>query len=281
MATLAIFNPSWKTLRTICKTVWTPFGTFFLFLTRIPPSISYFRRYMIKWQQQKASAPRIPAHSLIKGLELVNIKTAPQSKIEKVLCDRKIALCFIRNAHFTEVAKLCQASKHLRLMLYRSDGSGKQNMGAIRSNSCQPRSKEECWGCGIQICAGCSVSVLPDVPETTHHLVYCEPRCQQCYFYRLTVVKLRSKSCYHQWGLIPHATQTICSGCSSLFPTDLRKKREVKEAQEISHLSKGYLRCGDCKRKMSQKGRPIWWVCNVCQGECDSSYHSSWSSPRA
>ncbi|KAH7128562.1 hypothetical protein B0J11DRAFT_274340 [Dendryphion nanum] len=286
-AMLAIFKPSWKVMKVIFKValwipkaIWFPFKIFFWVLVRIPPSTAYCRRYLNQWRQSKNPVLEISTNDTIHGLKLSNMETSPKSKFEKTLSNGSIALCLVHNSHFAEVAKLCQTSKHLRSVLLKAGGPGNQNISSIRSLTCQPGTKGQCWGCDTQICEGCSVRISPGIPQTTTHLTFCEPRCPQCYFGRVLEAKLRSKACYHSTSLVQNAVRTVCTACSKLPPTELLGKREAKEAQEIFHLSKSQLRCGECKRKFSPKGSPIWWVCTNCQGECHNSHHSSWYLPQ-
>ena len=153
-------------------------------------------------------------------------------------------------------------------------------MSKCDNRTCEPDSKKECWACSYQICGKCSVEITPNIPSTTNHLKYCEPRCPQCYFKRLCVKDLRKKICM-DWRTegLKDGTRKVCSDCSQLPDDKLVKLREAREEEEIVCLSRGQLKCGECHRKLPQRGSPRWWVCGKCNGECTSRLHSSWSRP--
>jgi hypothetical protein len=115
-------------------------------------------------------------------------------------------------------------------------------------------------------------------PQTTSHILYCQPRCSKCYYAKNCKWGEKSPcSCYYLRRRVEAlGSIRLCSYCSHLSRKNILSRIEDNESSEIQHLARQQLRCGQCEQKLSPSG-PRWWCCSQCSNECVSGYHPAWA----
>ncbi|KAK3898409.1 hypothetical protein C8A05DRAFT_38007 [Staphylotrichum tortipilum] len=171
--------------------------------------------------------------------------------------------------HFADVVSLSMV-KALRSTLARNGGLDVESM---RKTTCLNGSKTDCWGCGNQICIGCTtMSEIPD-PETTDHVENCITVCSTCYYLHCCgssgpqPQKVQTgQACRHGLKTKEFGTRAreLCSLCSRRTKEEILLSRQGKETAELRQLESATAFCAVCE-SMLPAGSPRWWACS-CLG---------------
>lgn len=206
----------------------------------------------------------------------------------------------VDNLHYTDMKTLLSVSKSIHNVIV----STSESYEKLRNSTCDLRGKFRCWGCGSRVCAvglplstrnitmclypadlifkqDCRSCRIVGDPDTSSHLRFCLLRCSKC-FYTDPCHSRRRGSFWSPPACQGHrnsswriANRLLCQTCFPRPLSEIVGTRQARERRKMDRQGEAETRCGVCRIQIAAKG-PRWWVCQLCESECTSCYHSLW-----
>ena len=246
------------------------------------------------------------------------LQLSPSSETElyliRLLNTYEIAKAIASGCHHADIRSLMFVSKGVRLAA--QNCMSNTMLKEITCTLDQHRGManevvlKDCWGCGNQICPGCSS--LRCIPrDKAFHLKSCSPYCSRCFRSRYCHSRSQKSGSYRKWrchwlpnkclghGSRPITRQGQFSGRSTSgigFEGEFREVCSLCQSigwEEIAARPgwRGWVECGGNQRTLGPqkttkiqcagcyKGilvadvQRVWWACRSCRSECTEEFH--------
>ena len=279
----------------------------------------FMKHVQVMMQQRRRGFRRITSQPLLAdtdvelGLQLSPLTTASKGEISliRLLDTYEMAKAIASQCHHTDFKSLMLVSKGVRFATQNC-----MSNRILKRLTCNPdlhhgaedmKVFKDCWGCGVQICPGCSsIRCIPR--EKAFHVKNCVPYCSACFRSRCCSPRSRTSGCYREWRsrwlpdacfghgsrpihpdiqfsgwIVPkfefqRAPRVLCSLCKSMSWEVIASRKGWRgwtiRGGNLGNQKSPGIRCKGCKKEiLAVKGKQVWWACGACGSECTDEFH--------